>query len=200
MITLYHAPRTRSVRIRWLLEELGVPYELRTVEFSRPSRTFSQRTPLGKLPVVEDGDVVICESGAILEYILERHDEGRLAPRVGSPLRGPFLQWVHFAEGTAYPPLGVIVWHTLYKRDADSLPSVIEDAQERARAALDFVEQAISGREYLLGEAFSGADIMMGFTLAVARALGVLDDRYPGLARYLSRLEARSAFQRAIAA
>jgi glutathione S-transferase len=160
------------------------------------SRSWACRTSCD----VEDGDVVICESGAILEYILERHDEGRLAPRVGSPLRGPFLQWVHFAEGTAYPPLGVIVWHTLYKRDADSLPSVIEDAQERARAALDFVEQAISGREYLLGEAFSGADIMMGFTLAVARALGVLDDRYPGLARYLSRLEARSAFQRAIAA
>lgn len=200
MIRLYHAPRTRSVRIRWLLEELGLPYELRTVDFSPPSRTFSQRTPLGKLPVIEDGDVVICESGAILEYILERHGAGRLAPCVGSPLRGPFLQWVHFAEGTAYPPLGVIVWHTLYKRDAESVPAVIEDARERARAALDFVEQAISGREYLLGKEFSGADIMMGFTLAVARALGVLDDRYPELERYLPRLEARSAFRRAMAA
>jgi glutathione S-transferase len=200
MITLYHAPRTRSVRILWLFEELGLPYELKKVEFVRPSTTFSQRTPLGKLPVIEDGEVTICESGAILEYILERYGRGRLAPAVGSPLRGPFLQWLHFAEGTAYPPLGVIVWHTLYKGDADGLPSVIEDARDRARTALDFLEQALAENAYLLGDDFSGADIMVGFTLAVARALNVLDDRYSQLAAYLARLEERSAFQRALAA
>jgi glutathione S-transferase len=200
MITLYHAPRTRSVRILWLLEELGLPYELKKVEFSRPAKTFSQRTPLGKLPVIEDGEVMICESGAILEYVIERYGRGHLTPEIGSPLRGRFLQWIHFAEGTAYPPLGVIVWHTLYKRDADSLPGVIEDARDRARAALDFLEQALAGKTYLLGDDFSGADIMVGFTLAVARALGVMDDRYSQLAPYLTRLEGRSAFQRALAA
>jgi glutathione S-transferase len=189
MITLYHAPRTRSVRILWLLEELGLPYELKKVEFVRPSKTFSQRTPLGKLPVIEDGEVTICESG-----------QGQLAPAVGSPLRGRFLQWLHFAEGTAYPPLGVIVWHTFYKGDADGLPGVIDDARDRARTALDFLEQALAGKSYLLGDDFSGADIMVGFTLAVARALNVLDDRYSQLAAYLARLEERSAFQRALAA
>jgi len=198
MLTLYHAPRTRSVRILWLLEELGVPYELRTVAFNLPTRTFSQSTPLGKLPVIEDGDVVICESGAILEYILERYGQGHLAPPVGSSQRGPFLQWVHFAEGTAYAPLGILVWHTLYKGDAESLPEVIEDARERARQALDFVQTALSGREYLLGEDFSAADIMMGFTLAVARALGVLGEGHPELGRYLERLEARPAFRKAV--
>jgi glutathione S-transferase len=118
MITLYYAPRTRSVRIRWLLEELDLPYDLRRVAFSPPARTFSQRTPFGKFPVIEDGDVTIFESGAILEYILERYGDGRLAPAVGTPLRGEFLQWVHFSEGTAYPPFGTIIWHTMYKKDA----------------------------------------------------------------------------------
>lgn len=197
MLTLYHAPRTRSVRVRWLLEELGLPYELRTVEFSPPSRTFSQATPMGKLPVVEDGEVTICESGAILEYILERYGENRLAPPVGSPLRGPFLQWIHFAEGTAYPPLGTIIWHTFYKKDAESLPEIMADARERARPALDFLQESLAGNDFILGAEFSAADIMLGFTLAVAQVLGVLDERYPRLAGYLERLQARPAFQRA---
>lgn len=200
MLTLYHAPRTRSVRILWLLEELGLDYELRKVDFVPPSQTFSQRTPLGKLPVIEDGDVVICESGAILEYVLERYGDGRLAPPVDSSLRGPFLQWIHFAEGTAYPPLGTIIWHSFYKRDASELPSVIDDARGRARSALDFLAKALSGREYLVGDEFSAADIMMTFTLEVARVLGVLDEGYPELSRYLSRMQERPAFQRALAA
>jgi glutathione S-transferase len=85
MIKLYFAPRTRSVRILWLLEELELPYELARVEFAAPAeRFFAQQTPLGKLPTIEDGDVVMCESGAIVEYILERYGGGRLAPPVGS--------------------------------------------------------------------------------------------------------------------
>ena len=197
MITLYFAPFTRAVRIRWLLEELGLPYDLRRVAFTPPERAFSQATPLGKFPVIEDGDVTICESGAIVEYVLERYGNGRLAPPVGSPLRGEFLQWVHFAEATAFPPLGVIVWHRLYKRDEDRIPDVIESARERAIAAFEFVERRLVGRSYLLGEEFSAADVMMGFTLMAAQALGVLDDRHPPLLRYLERLQARPAFQRA---
>ena len=88
MITLYFAPRTRSVRVRWLLEELGLPYELKRVTFNIPTQTFDQDTPLGKLPVIEDGEVTICESGAIVEYLIERYGNGRLAPPGGSPLPG----------------------------------------------------------------------------------------------------------------
>ena len=200
MITLYFAPRTRAVRILWLLEELGLPYELKKREFAPPSKTFSQQTPLGKFPVIEDGDVVISESGAILEYILERYGEGRLAPAIGSPLRGPFLQWIHFAEGTAYPPLGNLVWHSFYKRDADELPSVVADAKGRARDALDFAAQALADRDYLLGAEFTAADIMLGFTLAVAQVVGVLDERDAVLTRYLERLQSRPAFQKAASA
>jgi len=197
MITLYYAPRTRAVRVRWLLEELGLPHELRRVTFRPPTKPFTQDVPLGKIPVIEDGDVTICESGAIVEYILERYGEGPLAPTVGSPLRGEFLQWIHFAEATAFPPLGIIVWHTLFRQDADQVPSVITSARERADAALEFVEKALAGKTYLLGDDFSAADIMMAFTLAAARDLGVLDARYPLLSAYLARLEARPAFRRA---
>jgi glutathione S-transferase len=197
VITLYFAPRTRSIRVRWLLEELGLPYDLKRVTFKPPVKAFAQSTPLGKLPVIEDGDVTICESGAIVEYILERYGNGRLAPPIGAPLRGEFLQWVHFAEGTAFPPLGVIIWHALYKGDAGTIPTVIASARERAEGALEFVQGALAGKDYLLGGQFSAADIMMGFTLVVARVLGVLDDRYPGLNAYLSRLESRPAFKTA---
>ena len=106
---------------------------------------------------------------------------------------------MHFAESTAFTPLGTIVWHTFYKGDADRLPSVIEDARMRARTTLDVVERALADQNYLLGPEFSGADVMMGFTLAAARLLGVLGDGQPNLTAYLARLEARPAFQNATA-
>lgn len=200
MIKLYYAPRTRSVRILWLLEELGLPYELERVEFAPPAtRFFGQQTPLGKLPTIEDGDVVMCESGAIVEYVLERHGKGRLAPPVGSPERAAFLQWLHFSESTAFPPLGIVVWLTLYRDDAERHATLIDDARARAAMGFDFLERALGDRPYLLGDDFSAADVMMGFTLMAARVLGVLDHRHPGLQRYLARLEARPAFQRALA-
>ena len=198
MVTLYYAPRTRAVRVRWLLEELGLPHELHRVTFKPPTKPFTQDVPLGKIPVIQDGDVTICESGAIIEYILERYGNDRLAPAIGSPRRGEFLQWLHFAEATAFPPLGIIVWHTLFRQDADQVPSVIASARERADAALEFVEKALVGKTYLLGDEFSAADVMMGFTLAAARDLGVLDAGYPLLGAYLARLEARPAFRKAI--
>jgi len=195
MIVLYFAPGTRSIRVRWLLEELGLPYVLRRVTFKPPQeKVFAQDTPLGRLPVIEDGEMTMCESGAIIEYVLERYGNGRLAPPIGSPLRGEFLQWMYFAEASAFPPLGVIVRHALYKGDADKVAGAISDARERARTALDFVERALDGKDYLLGGEFSAADVMMGFTLMAARALGVLDQAYPRLGQYLARLEARPAF------
>jgi glutathione S-transferase len=198
MITLWFAPRTRAVRVRWLLEELGLPYELRRVDFNVPNRVFAQDTPMGKLPVLQDGDLTMIESGAMIEYVLERYGDGRLAPQVGSPERGEFLQWMHYAEGTAFPPVGVIVWHRLYQGDADAIPTVIESARERARAGFALVERTLADREHLLASGFSAADCMMGFTLMAARLLGVLGDDFPNVARYLARLEARAALQRSV--
>ena len=191
---------TRSLRVVWLLEELGVPYELRRVEFQPPRQGFfSQATPLGKLPVLEDDGVVFCESGAMLEYVLERHGAGRLAPAPGSRERGPFLQWIHYAEGTLYPPLGTLVFHTFYRQDAADLPSVIDDARDRAGSALDFLADQLGDQEYLLASGFSAADVMMAFTLIVAQITGLLPGRWPTLAAYLDRLQSRPAYQRATA-
>jgi glutathione S-transferase len=198
MIRLWFAPRTRSVRILWLLEELGLPYELEHVEFQRTESTFfTQATPTGKLPTVEDDGVLLCESGAIVEYILERYGNGRLAPPVGAATRGEYLQWLHFAESTAFPPIGIVVWLTLYRSDADKHPDVVASARERAAAGLDFAEKALEGRDYLVGNEFTAADIMMGFTLFAATATGILDDRHPRLRAYLARLGERPAFQKA---
>lgn len=200
MIRLYYAPRTRAVRVRWLLEELNLPHELVRVEFAPPTHGFfAQQTPSGKVPVIEDDGVVIAESGAILEYIVDRYGSGRLAPPTTSAARGPYLQWLHFAEGTLSVPLSTILWHTLYKGDADQVPTVVADARERADRTLTIVERALAATPYLPGPDFSAADIQLHFTLAAARVFGVLDDRYPRLTEYLERLEQRPAFQRAVA-
>jgi glutathione S-transferase len=200
MIKLYYAPRTRAVRVVWLLEELGLPYALERVEFQPPARKFFvQRSPLGKIPTLEDGDVTMCESGAIVEYVLERYGNGRLAPPIGSPRRAAYLQWLHFAESTAFPPLGIVVWLVLYRGNVPEEAALVADARERAAAGFEFLERELGTNTYLLGDEFSAADIMMGFTLVAAQQLGVLDERFPGLARYLSRLLERPALLKTIA-
>jgi glutathione S-transferase len=198
VITLYHAPRTRSVRVLWLLEELGVPYRIERVEFTPPKQQFVQKAPFGKLPAIEDGDVAMFESGAIVEYVLERYGAGRLAPPPGTPERGPFLQWVHFAEATAFPGLGNIAWHVMFKGDAEQMPDAIADYRGWATSALAVVDKALDGKTYLLGSEFSAADIMMGYTLAVAKWFGILTDAYANAWPYVARLEARPAFQKAL--
>jgi glutathione S-transferase len=200
VIKLYFAPRTRAVRILWLLEELALPYELERVEFLPPAKEFFvQRTPTGKLPTIEDGDVVMAESGAITEYILEKYGKGRLAPRVGSAARARYLQWLHFAEATAFPPLGIVVWLSRYRGESEKHADLVADAKDRARAGIEQVEREIGDGPYLLGEDFTAADIMLGFTLAAALMLGLLDDRYPKTGAYLGRLMKRPAFEKVAA-
>lgn len=199
MITLYAAPRTRAFRILWLLEELQTPHEFKIITFKPTSdRFFIQDTPTGKIPTLEDGETVICESGAIIQYILERYGNGHLEPAQNHPSRGDYQQWLHYAESSAFGPLGNIVWLTQYRGDGDDQADLVKDAKERAHTALQFIEQRISCN-YLAGE-FSAADIMIGFTLLAAAELGVLDESLPKLAAYLGRLAQRSAFQKALAA
>ena len=198
MIKLYHAPLTRSTRVIWLLEELGVPYQLETVDFQPPKVAFEQKTPFGKVPAIEDGDVVMFESGAIVEYLLERYGEGRLAPAVGSPLRGAFLQWLHFAEATAFPPIAQLAWHERFAQDAGEHPEIIAKHREWAGISMQVLEDALEGRDYVLGDAFSAADIMLGVTLLSAKYFGVLDERFPRCDAYLTRLLERPGWRTAL--
>lgn len=200
MIKLYHAQLTRSIRIIWLLEELGIPYELATVAFKPPRHSFEQDTPSGKFPVLEDDGLVLSESGAILEYLIEKYGKGRLAPPVGSPDRGPYLQWVHFAEATAFPPIGDVARHTMFLPEAERIPQVAADGRARTKNALDVIERRLAGREYLVGGTLSGADVMMGYFLMAARMLGILGAEHPNIAAYWERLAARPGFQKALSA
>jgi glutathione S-transferase len=198
MIKLYHAPLSRSVRVVWLLEEMGLPYELRAapLEPTMP-KPFAQKTPTGKVPTIEDDGVTMFESGAILEYVLEKYGGGRLAPAPGSPLRGPFLQWVHFAE-TAFTGLGNIAWHTRFKLDADRVADAVADYARWAEASLDALERELADKPFLLGDEFSAADIGIGYTVLVAKALGLVGEAHPAVDAYLARLTERPALRRAL--
>jgi glutathione S-transferase len=200
MITLYHAPASRSARVRFLLEELGLPYRLETLSFTdgslqRPA--YLAKNPLGRVPTLEDDGVVLFESGAILEHLLERHGAGRLAPAPGSPERPAFLQWLHWSEATLMPPLGEIVAHSFLRPEAERVPAVVADARRRLRRCLAVVEKELAGREAILPSGFCAADIMLSYGLQLAKLLGLLDEDLPHTRAYLERLATRPAFQKA---
>ena len=204
MIALYHSPRTRSVRVLWLLEELGLPYELHTLAFSPDSlkgADYLKINPLGKVPTITDGALTMFESGAIVEYLLERYGDGRLAPKVGTPARGTFLQWIHFAEATCLPPLSDLAQHTIFKPEGERIAAVVPDAQARIAGWLAVLERALAGQQCLLGDDLTGADVMVGYSLLLAKWFGLLaESSYPSLGAYVARLEQRPALQKALSA
>jgi glutathione S-transferase len=199
MLLLYFAPLTRSIRIKWLLEELGVEHETLLRQFDRAAPGAGQDTPSGRFPVLRDGDTMLWESGAVVQYVLETFGKGRLEPRIGSPERAAYLQWFHYAEGSAAPPINQIVGLTVYSDGGDKYAELVAGARQSADRMLDTVERAVVGRSFLVGDAFSAADIMMGFTLWSARMLKILGARHPETLRYLGELKARPAFARALA-
>ena len=197
MITLHHVPFSRSLRVRWLLEELGLPYELASRSFAdlkRPEHLALH--PLGKVPVLVDGEVVLFESGAILQHLLERYGSGRLEPKPGTPERARYWQWFHYAEASLTPPLGQIVRHTVLLPEPERIPAVAELARTEARRVLAPVERALAGQSWLLPD-FSAADIMLGYSVKLVSLLRLLGEVTPNLVVYLARCEERPAYQRA---
>ena len=209
MVHLYHAVLTRSVRIYWLLEELGVQYTIVPVVFSPPGQPGGVRSektpehlavsPLGKVPAIRDGDLTMFESGAIVEYLIERYGNGRMAPKPEERQHATYLQWIHFAEATFQRALDDIFSHEHARAQEERVASVAIDARQRATAALDVLENALNGRDYLLGADLSGADIMMGYTLLSSKYFGVLTDHQSNASSYLTRLVARPALRKALA-
>ena len=199
MITLYHVPFSRSLRVRWLLEELGLGYRLEPRSFAQlKSPEHLALHPLGKVPVLRDGELVLFESGAILQHLLERYGDGRLEPKPGTPERSLHWQWFHYAEASVMPPLGLIVRHTALLPEAERIPAVADFARRGAADALGVVERALVGRSWLLPE-FGAADVMMGYSVKLASFLGLVGEATPQLRAYLARCEERPAWRRAVA-
>jgi glutathione S-transferase len=202
VIRIYHVPGTRSVRVVWLCEELELAHERVLVDFSpeyRASAEWRRLNPVGKVPAMTDGDLVLFESGAMVEYILDRYGEGRLRPAPGSASHARYLQWSWFAEATFARPLGEIVNHRRVFGDQSSA-RVLEEMRERSRVCLEAIEHALNGQDYLVSGDFTAADIMMGYSVFLAKRVGALTEgEFPNLSAYFARLRARPAFASAMA-
>jgi glutathione S-transferase len=215
MIIVHHLDNSRSQRVLWLLEELSLPYEIRL--YKRDPRTLlappelRRVHPLGKAPVITDGDITVAESGAILEYLLGLEMNTRLIPPAGTAERRRFTYWLHFAEGSAMPPLLLkLVFDKLrssplpffVKPIARGIADKVEEAFIRPNLTrqLDFMESELAGRPWFAGDAFSAADIQMSFPLEAAVVRAGLDASRPRLMDWLARIHARPAYQRALEA
>ena len=200
MLKLHYAPNSRAGRVLWLLEELGLDYELNKMKFQPEdlkSDEHRARHPLGRVPVLDDDDIQIWESGAIIDYILERHKNGGLKPAVDDERFPKYLQWYHYCEGMVMPPVNTIVVHTILLPEDRRDEVVLGQAQKLLTRALAPVDEALEGKDYLIGD-FSGADVMLGHAAFMSNQLGCVPDEMTNLKRYIANIESRPAFQTAI--
>lgn len=214
MLTVHHLNNSRSQRVLWLLEELALPYEI--VHYQRDPKTMLAPAslkavhPLGKSPVVTTDDgATLAESGAIIESLIERYGQGRLAPAAGSPEALRYRYWLHFAEGTAMSPL--LLKLVFDRIETSKMPffakPIAKAIAAKAKSAfinpniashLNFMEAELGKSEWFAGDTFTGADIQMSFPVEASQARGGLDARRPKLMAYLERIHARPAYQRAL--
>ena len=200
MLKLHHAPNSRSGRILWLLEELQLPYELNRMDFhpkALKSDEHRARHPLGRVPVLEDGDVLIYESGAIVEYIIARHTDGALKPTPESPLFPRYLQWFHYCEGMIMPPINTIVVQTVLLPPERRSEEALGQAKRLLTNALTPLNAAMEGYDYVIGD-LSGVDFMIGHASFMSRRLGCMPEEMSQLHAYVNRLESRPAFIKGI--
>ena len=213
MIVVHHLNNSRSQRILWLLEELGVEYDLKCYQRD-PQTLFAPPElkaihPLGKSPVIQDGDLLLAESGAIIEYLADRYGGGKLARLHGSPERAQYVYWLHYAEGSAMPPL---LMKLIFDRVVGApMPffarPVVRKIHQSVMTAfigpqlklhLDYLETQLAKRDWFLEGEFSAADVQMSFPLETAVARGGLDQTRPRLMGWLRRVHARPAYRRAV--
>ncbi|MES2226319.1 MAG: glutathione S-transferase [Pseudomonadota bacterium] len=213
MITVHHLNNSRSQRVLWLLEELGLPYEI--VKYERDAQTMlappslMKVHPLGKSPVITDGELTVAETGAIVEYLIERYGNGRLVAPPGTPQRLRWTYWLHFAEGSAMPPLllkliferiKVAPMPFFAKPIARGIANKVLAAmvEPNLKRQLDFMEGELGRSEWFAGTAFSAADIQMSFPVEAAAQRAGLDASRPKLMAFLKRIHARPAYRRAL--
>jgi glutathione S-transferase len=196
MIVVHHLNDSRSQRVLWLLEELGLPYEIRHYARDATTRLAPPELlavhPLGKSPVIEDGAQKVIESGAIIDYLIRHHGAGRLQPAVGTPDFEAYQQWLHYAEGSAMLPLMLRLYTSrLGEAAAPLAPRINSELANH----LGYVDRALQGRDWLVGDSLTGADIQMSFVGEAARTLRA---GYPAMDAWVKRFQARPAYQRAL--
>ena len=211
MLTVHHLNNSRSQRVLWLLEELGTPYEVKRYE--RDAKTMLAPPelravhPLGKSPVITDDGMTLAESGAIVEYLAGRYGKDKLVPKEGAPERMRYTYWMHFAEGSAMPPLLLkLIFDRIEKAPLLVRPIALAIAKQAKSTfiqpnidrTLDFMEAELGKAEWFAGNLFSAADVQMSFPLEAAAARGGLTQSRPKLWAFLERIHARHAYQRAL--
>src|SRR5215472_7640478 len=157
MLTLYHSPQSRSIRPRWLLEELAVPCEVKLVSLAagdQKKQEYLKLNPNGTVPTLVDGDLALWESAAICQYLADKFPEKRLAPPVGTPARGLYYQWNHYAMSALEPPIVTIFLHTIRRPEAERIPQLVDEARAQLAPVLDVLEHALAARPFILGEDF----------------------------------------------
>jgi glutathione S-transferase len=197
MITLYHSPRSRSVRPRWLLEEVGAAYDLVTVDLAGQRSEAHRRVhPHGQVPALVDGDLALIESAAICLHLADKFPAAALAPPLGTPERARYYQWVVYAIGTLEPPVLQVFMHAVQLPEAERSAAQLAAGRARFAEVAAVIADGLGNGPYLLGAPFTAADIMIGSTLAWASFMGLLDAQ-PALGAYVERLMQRPAYQRA---
>jgi glutathione S-transferase len=198
MLTLHHLNDSRSQRILWLLEELEAPYEIK--HYQRDAKTrlappeLAAIHPLGKSPVISDGDLKIAESAAIVDYLIRKYGDGKMMPQAGTPDFEAYQEWLHYAEGSAMLPLMLHLYVSRLKEAGAPLHPRIES---EIANHLGYLDDALKGREFFVGQSLTGADIQMSFVGEMAGAFGKLE-RFSNLAAWLKRMHARPAFRRSV--
>ena len=195
---IFHVKGTRSIRVIWLCHELNLSLEIETIPTFdaafKASPEWRAKSPTGKVPVLEDGEISMYESGAMVEYILNRYGSGDLVPTDQTEL-ALYYQWCWFAEATFARPLGDIIHNTVIKPPEERIEAVVPDATQRARLCLDGIERCVENQPYLLGDSFSAADIMMGYSMMLSERTGVLTSDHPNARRYYELLLEREGFR-----
>ena len=200
MLKVHFVAGTRSGRVVWLLEELGLEYEVNIMPFTKEglkSPEHRSRHALGRVPVLEDGDISIFESGAIIDYVLERHENGGLKPNSDAPEFPFYLQWYHYCEGMVMPPMNQIVVQTILLPPDRRDETVLNQATNLLSKALMPVNDFLENKDYLIGD-FSAADCMLGHSCFMSNRFGTVSDDMENIKRYVSNIESRPAFQKAI--
>ena len=201
MIKLYLTPNTRAGRVAWLLEELEMEYELEILPFTKEglkSPEHRARHALGRVPVIEDDDVTIFESGAIIQYIIDTYDHKGLKPDVNSPKYPYYLQWFHYCEGMVMPPMNQIVVQTILLPADRRDETVLNQAMNLLSKSLKPLNEYLEDKDYLIGQ-FSAADCMLGHSCYMANRFGTVSEEMTNIKNYVKNIESRTAFQKAIA-